>query len=79
MSALSGDDAPRQTVHGDCHDRVTPSRAAGQPLRQGPGSAERAPTETGQKGSGRTKDPDKVGQAGNGKVNTSNQGYQHDR
>ncbi len=46
---------------------------------KGPGSAERAPTETGPKGSGQTKDPDKVGQAGNSKVNTTNQGYQQDR
>ncbi|KMO41038.1 hypothetical protein VQ02_06555 [Methylobacterium variabile] len=46
---------------------------------KGPGSAERAPTETGPKGSGQAKDPDKVGQAGNSKVNTTNQGYQQDR
>ena len=30
-------------------------------------------------GSSQTKDPDKIGQAGNSKVNTTNQGYQQDR
>ncbi len=46
---------------------------------KGPGGADRAPTETGPKGSGQTRDPDKIGQAGNSKVNTTNQGYQQDR
>lgn len=46
---------------------------------KGPGSATAAPTETGPKGTGQTRDPDKVGQAGNAKVNTTNQGYQQDR
>ncbi|MET7243398.1 hypothetical protein ABZT49_08505 [Methylobacterium sp. EM32] len=46
---------------------------------KGPGSAERAPTETGPKGTGQTADPDKVGQSGNSKVNTTHQGHQQDR
>ena len=29
--------------------------------------------------SSQTKDPDKIGQAGNSKVNTTHQGYQQDR
>jgi hypothetical protein len=45
---------------------------------KGPGSAQRAATELGSAGS-QTKDPDKIGQAGNAKVNTTNQGYQQDR
>ncbi|MFE1600872.1 hypothetical protein [Methylobacterium sp. ID0610] len=45
---------------------------------KGPGSAQGAPTELG-KGGSQTKDPDKIGQAGNSKVNTTNQGYQQDR
>ena len=46
---------------------------------KGPGSAERAPTETGTKDTGQTRDPDKIGQAGNSKVNTTHQGHQQDR
>ncbi|GJD96745.1 hypothetical protein [Methylobacterium iners] len=46
---------------------------------KGPGSATDAPVSTGPKGSSQTKDPDKVGQAGNSKVNTTHQGYQQDR
>jgi hypothetical protein len=45
---------------------------------KGPGSATEAPLTQGRAGS-QTKDPDKVGQAGNSKVNTTNQGYQQDR
>ncbi|SDO24873.1 MULTISPECIES: hypothetical protein [Methylobacterium] len=45
---------------------------------KGPGSATEAPLSQGRAGS-QTKDPDKVGQAGNSKVNTTNQGYQQDR
>ncbi|MGY2049031.1 hypothetical protein [Methylobacterium sp. JK268] len=45
---------------------------------KGPGSAPEAPTDLGRAGS-QTKDPDKIGQAGNSKVNTTNQGYQQDR
>lgn len=47
--------------------------------RKGPGSTPEAPLATGPKGSGQTQNPDKVGQAGNSKVNTTNQGYQQDR
>lgn len=46
---------------------------------KGPGSAEAAPVSTGPKGDAQPKDPDKVGQAGNSKVNTTHQGYQQDR
>ena len=46
---------------------------------KGPGSATDAPLTTGPKGSSQTKDPDKIGQAGNSKVNTTHQGYQQDR
>ena len=46
---------------------------------KGPGSAQAAPVTTGSKGASQTKDPDKIGQAGNTKVNTTNQGYQQDR
>lgn len=46
---------------------------------KGPESATDAPLATGPKGSSQTKDPDKVGQAGNSKVNTTHQGYQQDR
>ena len=45
---------------------------------KGPGSAAPAPVAQGQ-GSSQTKNPDKVGQAGNSKVNTTHQGYQQDR
>ncbi|AWN40053.1 hypothetical protein U8607_16625 [Methylobacterium durans] len=45
---------------------------------KGPGSATEAPRSQGQ-GSAQTKDPDKVGQSGNSKVNTTHQGYQQDR
>jgi hypothetical protein len=45
---------------------------------KGPGSATEAPVSQGRTGA-QTKDPDKVGQAGNTKVNTTNQGYQQDR
>jgi hypothetical protein len=45
---------------------------------KGPGSATEAPLSQGKAGS-QTKDPDKIGQAGNSKVNTTNQGYQQDR
>ncbi len=45
---------------------------------KGPGSATTAPVAQGQ-GSSQTKNPDKVGQAGNSKVNTTHQGYQQDR
>jgi hypothetical protein len=45
---------------------------------KGPGSATAAPVSQGHGGS-QTQNPDKVGQAGNTKVNTTNQGYQQDR
>ncbi|WP_264050800.1 hypothetical protein [Methylobacterium flocculans] len=45
---------------------------------KGPGSAPETPVATGAKGS-QTQNPDKVGQAGNSKVNTTHQGYQQDR
>lgn len=45
---------------------------------KGPGSATAAPLSQG-RGSGQTQNPDKVGQGGNSKVNTTNQGYQQDR
>ncbi len=45
---------------------------------KGPGSAAPAPLAEGQ-GSSQTKDPDKIGQTGNTKVNTVTQGYQQDR
>ncbi|GEP03385.1 hypothetical protein [Methylobacterium oxalidis] len=45
---------------------------------KGTGSATEAPVSQGQ-GSSQTKDPDKIGQSGNSKVNTTNQGYQQDR
>ncbi|MDR7039281.1 MULTISPECIES: hypothetical protein [Methylobacterium] len=45
---------------------------------KGPGSATEAPVSQGQ-ASSQTKDPDKVGQSGNSKVNTVHQGYQQDR
>ncbi|WP_375409472.1 hypothetical protein [uncultured Methylobacterium sp.] len=46
---------------------------------KGPGSAPDVPLSTGPKGQSQTKDPDKIGQAGNSKINTTNQGYQQDR
>lgn len=46
---------------------------------KGTGSAPEVPVSTGLKGQSQTKDPDKIGQAGNSKVNTTNQGYQQDR
>ncbi|MCY4376963.1 MAG: hypothetical protein OXC31_24675, partial [Spirochaetaceae bacterium] len=61
--------------------RVADARGGGgRPARGlGPdGSATEAPLTQGRAGS-QTKDPDKVGQAGNSKVNTTNQGYQQDR
>ena len=45
---------------------------------KGTGSAQAAPLSQG-KGGSQTKNPDKVGQAGNSKVNTTHQGYQQDR
>lgn len=45
---------------------------------KGPGSATAAPLSQG-KGRSQTQNPDKVGQAENSKVNTTNQGYQQDR
>jgi hypothetical protein len=45
---------------------------------KGPGSSTAAPLSQGQGGS-QTQNPDKVGQAGNSKVNTVHQGYQQDR
>lgn len=45
---------------------------------KGPGSATAAPVAEG-KGGSQTQNPDKVGQSGNSKVNTTNQGYQQDR
>ena len=45
---------------------------------KGPGSAPDAPVATGGKGD-QAQNPDKVGQAGNSKVNTTHQGYQQDR
>ncbi|UMY16589.1 hypothetical protein MMB17_18140 [Methylobacterium organophilum] len=44
---------------------------------KGPGSAAPAPKETGRPNPGA--DPDKTGQAGNAKVNTTHQGHQQDR
>ncbi|KQO66189.1 hypothetical protein ASG60_17180 [Methylobacterium sp. Leaf469] len=46
---------------------------------KGPGSAPDAPLATGPKGSGQTRNPDTIGQAGNSKVNTTHQGHQQDR
>jgi hypothetical protein len=46
---------------------------------KGPGSASEAPTATGPKGSTQAGDPDKLGQAGNTKVNTTHKGLQQDR
>lgn len=46
---------------------------------KGPGSAPETPVATGPKGSGQTKNPNSVGQSGNSKINTTNQGYQQDR
>ncbi|WP_342152002.1 hypothetical protein [Methylorubrum sp. SB2] len=45
---------------------------------KGPGSATAAPVTQGQ-GSGQAQNPDKVGQSGNAKVNTTHQGHQQDR
>ncbi|WP_336488425.1 hypothetical protein [Methylobacterium nigriterrae] len=45
---------------------------------KGPGSAQPAPAASGS-ANAQTKDPDKIGQAGNAKVNTTHQGYQQDR
>jgi len=45
---------------------------------KGTGSAQAAPLAQGQAGS-QTQDPDKVGQPGNSKVNTTHQGHQQDR
>ena len=45
---------------------------------KGPGSATEAPLSQGRAGT-QAKDPDKVGQAGNSKVDTTNQGHQQDR
>ena len=45
---------------------------------KGTGSVQVAPLSQGQSGS-QTQNPDKVGQAGNSKVNTTHQGYQQDR
>ncbi|CAO4156340.1 hypothetical protein LPLAFNJD_LOCUS4669 [Methylorubrum aminovorans] len=45
---------------------------------KGPGSAPETASVQGQ-ASSQTKDPDKIGQSGNSKVNTTNQGYQQDR
>jgi hypothetical protein len=44
----------------------------------GGGAVARLGVRLGSAGS-QTKDPDKIGQAGNAKVNTTNQGYQQDR
>ncbi|TXM67274.1 hypothetical protein FV222_02640 [Methylobacterium sp. WL103] len=46
---------------------------------KGPGSAPKVPLSTAPKGAAQSQNPDKVGQAGNAKVNTTNQGYQQDR
>lgn len=46
---------------------------------KGPGSAPEVPISTAPKGAAQAQNPDKVGQAGNAKVNTTNQGYQQDR
>lgn len=53
---------------------VPPANRSG----KGPGSATEAPLSQGHAGS-QAKDPDKVGQTGNAKVNTTNQGHQQDR
>jgi hypothetical protein len=45
---------------------------------KGPGSATPAPKATGPKG-GEGGNPDKTGQSGNAKVNTTHQGHQQDR
>ncbi|WP_455989155.1 hypothetical protein [Methylorubrum extorquens] len=45
---------------------------------KGTGSVQAAPLSQGHSGS-QTQNPDKVGQAGNSKVNTTHQGYQQDR
>ncbi|MEN3210005.1 hypothetical protein PUR23_08155 [Methylorubrum populi] len=45
---------------------------------KGPRSAPETATAQGRPSS-QTKDPDKIGQAGNSKVNTTHQGYQQDR
>lgn len=45
---------------------------------KGPGSATAAPLSQGQ-GGAQAQNPDKVGQAGNSKVNTTHQGHQQDR
>ena len=45
---------------------------------KGPGSASAAPLTEG-KGGAQAPNPDKVGQSGNSKVNTTHQGHQQDR
>lgn len=54
---------------------VPPANQSG----KGPGSAPEVPVSSAPKGSAQTKNPDKVGQAGNSKVNTTHQGHQQDR
>ncbi len=60
------------------HDHEATARSAGEPVRQGAWKRDRGAKRQGQAGT-QSKDPDKVGQAGNAKVNTTHQGYQQAR
>lgn len=46
---------------------------------KGPGEPSRRAEASAEPGAARTQDPDKTGQTGNTKVNTTNQGLQQDR
>ena len=67
-----------EATHGEPMTTKPPPVPPANRSDKGPGSATEAPLSQGRAGA-QTKDPDKVGQAGNAKVNTTNQGYQQDR